>query len=82
MSEIIKLYRKVCEVVPDGKEPRKPLAQPRIEKIIFNLNEIELYYNEHFGFYIPAKKYVKGGDHDSKIVVIDGGSEDLLDYLR
>lgn len=64
----IKLYREVCGIRQEGEEDRKPLYQPSLKKIIFNLNELNLYYNEHFKFYSDKKS--GGNIADMKILVI------------
>lgn len=78
--ERIKLYRQICKI---GLNERKPINQPTIKKIVFNLKELEMYYNDRFGFY-SKKNLIEGGGNDctcSNIIMVGGGSEELLNML-
>lgn len=48
-------YNKICSIKPKGMEPLPPHKTPSERKIIFNLNELELYYNK-LGVYTRGKK--------------------------
>lgn len=74
----IRLYKKICEI---GLDPRQPINQPTMKKIMFNLNELEMYYNDRAGFYSKKPTKVIGGN-EPNVIMVSGGSEDILKLIN
>lgn len=63
--ERISVYRELCAIRPKGQEDRKPIYQPSVGKIMFNRNQLKLYYKKEFGVYAPIHK--GGGSFTGKL---------------
>jgi hypothetical protein len=54
--EKITQYLKICQVRPDYQNLFTPYQSSSRKRITFNLEEIELHYQEDFGIYLPVAK--------------------------
>lgn len=63
--EKIQQYLKICQIRPDYQILVTPYHQASRKRIIFNLEETELQYQEDFGIYLPMPK-VKPKEEDTQ----------------
>ena len=58
MNEIL-LYQRLCEIKPSYHKLQPPYLRPSVQKVQFNLNELELFYNSQFKVYLTDEKLKK-----------------------
>lgn len=66
--DLIREYQRVVEIKPAKFKLRTPYDTPSSKRVIFNLNELELFYYEALGIYVSREEYdrltakKRGGD--------------------
>jgi hypothetical protein len=69
--DLIKQYYKLDEIKPAYYQTPVPYFAPSNKRVIFNMKELELHYNENFDVYLKSTKNnkIKTGGKPRKITI-------------